>query len=464
MKIEWFRSATVGVSSKTGANILCDPWLTNGAFLGSWYHFPKLEGFEFEEVLSRRWDAVYVSHLHADHFDRKFMTAIARNQPECKVLLPSFSHPWLMRAVMNCGFPEKRIIALDSGQHIKVGDIEVRVLTADHCDPEYCGLSSTCHNQDPRLASIDSIAVFEADGTRILNANDALAVGSINQLLPQIGPVDLLMGHFGGAGPFPQCFSDFDESEMATKSEALAEVFLDRLAFAARVTKAKFVMPFAGQYMLAGRLTRLNKWRSVVTLQKAVEKVGSRCDSSVFAIQPFSSFDVVSGQMENPWIEPTEEEVSKYLEELSSVRFPYEKASTRWETASNDLRNALENVALEISRRSAIGIEYNIHRISIETDLVSGFIDVGGGSPRVFVGPLGAMLPQETRIKCHPNLLKGMIKRVPGYKGFTGMHFNQAEIGSHLQWRRNGEYSPATQCLNFLQTVQQKELSFAHTG
>lgn len=54
MKVEWFRSATVGISSETGSTILCDPRMTDGAFLGSWYHFPPLEGFEYKELLARR--------------------------------------------------------------------------------------------------------------------------------------------------------------------------------------------------------------------------------------------------------------------------------------------------------------------------------------------------------------------------------------------------------------------------
>ena len=458
MRVEWFRSATVGVISDSGTAILCDPWLTDGAFLGSWFHFPRLEGFEFQEVLSRRWDAIYISHLHADHFDRKFMSAVSRAQPWCKVLIPSFSHQWLLRAIKGCGFPDDRIVQIDSGDYEEIGDIVTRVLTADHCDPELCGLSVTCHNDDSRLAAIDSLAVFEADNSRILNANDALAVASVGRLLPEIGPVDLLLGHYGGAGPFPQCFPDIEDAEKVRKARALAEVFLSRLATAARITKAKFVMPFAGQYVLGGNLSKLNEWRSVVTLSEAVEWVSEHCDSEAIAIQPFSSFDVGTGMVEHHWVEPPAEDTRKYIEEISNVRFPYEKAQTRWGTAAEDLRESLENVASECERRERAGIEFESHRISIESTAVSGYIDVGGSRPEVFVGPLGAMLSQETRISCHPNLLKGLIVRAEGYRGFTPMHFNQAEIGSHFEWRRNGKYNPATHCLNFLHTNRSVEL------
>lgn len=458
MKVEWFRSATVGLTSDSGTAILCDPWLTDGAFLGSWYHFPRLEGFEFDEVLSRRWDAIYVSHLHADHFDRKFMSAVSRAQPWSKVIIPSFAHHWLLRAIKGCGFSDERIVQIDSGGIQKIGDISMRVLTADHCDPEICGLSVTCHKEDTRLAAIDSLAVFEADNSRILNANDALAVASVGRLLPDIGPVDLLLGHYGGAGPFPQCFPDLEEAEKRRKARALAEVFLSRLAAAARITKAKFVMPFAGQYVLGGNLSRLNEWRSVVSLSDAVEWVSGHCNSQIIAIRPFTSFDVGTGKVDHHWVEPPAEETRKYIEEIANIRFPYQRAQTRWDTAAKDLREALDNVASECQRRAEAGIKFGTHRISIETSAVSGYIDVGGPRPEVYVGPLDGMLSQETRISCHPNLLKGIVVRAEGYRGFTPMHFNQAEIGSHFEWRRNGDYNSATHCLNFLHTNKSSEL------
>ena len=51
---------------KNGTQILCDPWLVDGVFDGSWCHCPKLKT-TINDV--KNVDAIYISHLHQDHFD-----------------------------------------------------------------------------------------------------------------------------------------------------------------------------------------------------------------------------------------------------------------------------------------------------------------------------------------------------------------------------------------------------------
>ena len=458
MKVQWFRSATVGVISNSGSSVLCDPWITDGAFIGSWFHFPPLEGFEFDKLLSQKWDAVYISHLHADHFDRKFLAALSRAQPECIAVIPSFSHDWLRRAVENCGFSGSRLKTVESGESLMVGDISATVYVADHCDPSICGVTLPCHSRDPRLAALDSIGIFEADGQKIVNANDALAVASSANVLPGLGKVDLLLGHYGGAGPFPQTFVDLTPEEKKRKAKILAEGFLSRLAGAANTLRASYVMPFAGHYVLGGRLSNLNPFRSVVPLSAALEWIKNHSRSIPVAVSPFGFFDLDSGQVSDPWVEPTESATADYIARISHNVFPYEKSKAKWEGAEEDLGEALRAVGAEYERRIGLGQSPTDYRISIDTDRVSGWVDFAGEDTSVHVGNLEGLTEQETRLRCHPNLLKGLVTRAPGFTGFTPMHFNQAEIGSHFEWRRRGDFNEVVRCLNFLQVTSRKNL------
>ena len=42
-------------------NVLTDPWLTDGEYFGSWYHYPP---FSENDLQSLQYDYIYVSHIH----------------------------------------------------------------------------------------------------------------------------------------------------------------------------------------------------------------------------------------------------------------------------------------------------------------------------------------------------------------------------------------------------------------
>jgi len=448
MRVEWFRSATVGIYSDSGTRILCDPWITNGAFIGSWFHYPKLEGFEFKELVNRKWDALYISHLHADHFDRKLVAAIARNQPDCVVILPKFAHRWLYRAVANCGFEPSRILELDTNKSFTLKDFTIKVFTADFCDPQVCGVSTPCLPITPRESAIDSLALFEADNQRVLNANDALAVQSASKLWPLIGKVDLLLGHYGGAGPYPQAFVNINDQDKSIEAKKLANIFVNRLLDASVKLQAKFVMPYAGQYVLGGTLSKLNPFRSVVSLEEVLGAITRGTDSIPIGIRPFSSFNLTTGESEASWQEPTEFEVAQYLKSIETELFPYQLKEETWDDSEGLIESALTSVGKEYLVRE--NLRLNDYRITISASESLKTIQFNNNKFQILDGKFHDQ-PNTTTLNFDPRLLKRIITRAEGYKGFTPFHFNQAEIGSHIKWSRNGNYNPITSLLNFMQ-------------
>ena len=69
MKIKFISNACCIVETNAGTQILTDPWIENGVFEGSWCHFHKLKTTinDLQNV-----DAIYVSHIHPDHYDDRF--------------------------------------------------------------------------------------------------------------------------------------------------------------------------------------------------------------------------------------------------------------------------------------------------------------------------------------------------------------------------------------------------------
>ena len=462
MQLEWFRSATVGLTSPSGVTVLCDPWITDGAFIGSWFHWPPLEGLEFDELVARRWDFVYISHLHADHFDRRLVAEIARRQPWSKAIVADFSHPWLRGAVERCGFTGNRLLVASDQERLSLGDLEVTVRTADACDPTVCGTSTPCSPLLDWNRAIDSVALFESGGVRVLHANDALAVASSAEVLRSLGRVDVLLGHYGGAGPFPQAFPDVVDKP--AHARRLAYQFLHRLAAAAELVGARYVMPFAGQYQLGGHLASLNANRSVVPLDEAVSWLEEHCSATAISLQPFRQVSLRDGELGTEWVEPSDDVLSDYLVQIERFHYPYERENESWPDAHAELSRAFERVARLHDERVRSGLKMDPVSVQIVADPALAIVAAGGsdlsehaltldfGADRLEGGvdcePRSESL---TRISVDPRLLRRLLVRSPEYRGFTQMHWNQAEIGSHLRWRRWGAYDPtAHSFLNFL--------------
>ena len=74
MQIKYLNSATVLIS-KDDTSILCDPWLIDGEFYGSWCIYPplKVKPQDFDDV-----NAIYISHIHPDHFSVKTLQKMNR--------------------------------------------------------------------------------------------------------------------------------------------------------------------------------------------------------------------------------------------------------------------------------------------------------------------------------------------------------------------------------------------------
>lgn len=449
MKIEWFRSATIGIYSNTGTSILCDPWMTDGAFLGSWHHWPPLEGFEFDEIVHRHWDAIYISHFHADHFDRKLLAKILKQHPQTPVLIPNYANKWLLRAITNLTLSPGQVFEVDDNRKIQVKDIAIQILKADVCNPKICGSSIPCQQNSNRQTANDSLAIFEADNQRILNANDALAVHSVNRIWPSIGKVNLFLGHFGGAGPFPQCFRGLSDLEKLEKADKTAQLFVNRLVQAAIRTDATFLMPYAGQYRLSGRLNGLNKFRSVMEMKAVLETIEKSSDSiSGLALAPFGKFDLSTGEISKEWIAPSELDERNYDNKIKKVVFSYENEES-WDDGQSHLEKALTEAKREFDRSLSTGNQGSNSSITLKSWTNEYQATINFGATYCDVSPKEIHFENHTLINVHPTLLKRIIMRKAGYKGFTQYHFNQAEIGSHLEWERVGLYPPETKYLNF---------------
>ena len=78
MKLRYIYSACVLIETDT-TKVLCDPWFTQGIYYGSWFQYPRLPKNPIEII--GKVNAIYISHVHEDHFDKIFSKKISKSIP-----------------------------------------------------------------------------------------------------------------------------------------------------------------------------------------------------------------------------------------------------------------------------------------------------------------------------------------------------------------------------------------------
>jgi UDP-MurNAc hydroxylase len=237
IKVTYFYSACVGIETKE-LSILCDPWFTEGAYDGAWYHYPP---FDSSQLLAKKFDFIYVSHIHPDHYDPVFLRDYLKLNSGSRVVIAPFAPNYLSKKMAADGIPHSVCSEFGEG--------------ATRC-------AIFLNPRDP--ADIDSALVVKREAHTVVNMNDNLLCESqIQQILDFCrGSVDIALLGYTGAGPFPQTYYK-EEATLERLARAKKEQFFERYRSMKAALNPKKVVPFAGKYVLGGRLAPLNKFRGV---------------------------------------------------------------------------------------------------------------------------------------------------------------------------------------------------------
>src|SRR4051812_21250383 len=203
------------VAEHAGTRVLIDPWFYP-AFLASWFPYPD-NRFLAGGVTGGRFDYLYVSHTHEDHFDRRLLEGLSR---DVTVLCPAYRTKALQKQFAALGFT--KIIPLAHRQSLELAPGFTATVLLD-----------TGHKEDSGL-------LLDMGGFRFLDLNDC------NTPLSELpAGIDLLAAQFSGAMWYPNCY-DYPPCVMRQKVAALRAGLVKTLVSKVRATGAKAYLPSAG--------------------------------------------------------------------------------------------------------------------------------------------------------------------------------------------------------------------------
>lgn len=421
MKVTHLQSSTQ-IIEVGGTKVLTDPWLTEGEYLGSWFHYPP---FERDLISELKYDFIYVSHIHPDHLSEATFKSLPEKKP---VLIHNYDSKFVKRKIESFGF---EVIECDHGVPFQLGDkASVTIYAADNCDPQICGKFMGCGVVEKKFGStqIDTLAVFEDRGRFILNTNDCpyeLAEKTIRANKLDELDVRLLLVGYAGAGPYPQAFEFDNLEEMHSAAEAKKTQFLSQAEMFIKLVEPAAYAPFAGTYILGSSLTHLNEFRGVPSVEEAITHLTTKMGplSVGVHLEKLDTYDVEAGTLSkgNRHFPKTLEE---YLEEISSRTLDYENDSWDEGGLSELVASAYQRFATkaeEIAFRSDT-------KIVLKTDK-RGYM-FGTSLAVQEINPSETPDEPFVQIWLEDNLFHRLV-RGPRYA-----HWNNAEIGSHLRYLR----------------------------
>jgi UDP-MurNAc hydroxylase len=429
MKVRNLKSACVSVETNN-VKILMDPWLVDGEYYGSWYHYPKLE---YDKEFFDSFDYIYVSHIHPDHFSKKTFEILNKEIP---VLIHKFSSPFLKMNIERLGFNVVEL-AHNKKTELKNG-VSIDILSADNCNPELCMKFMGCSHVETKfkMTQIDSLCVISNGKFNLLNLNDCpydLAKEAVKEVNKKYNKIDFLLVGYAGAGPYPQCFELSDkERENAEQSKKIQ--FLNQAEKYIDLVKPDFYMPFAGTYTLSGFLSNLQYKRGVPELEEALKffkksKLINQKKSKSVALNTYEYFDLELKKSSNEYIPFDENKKIKYIKNiLSKKKFDYEYDS---EVDLDDMYKLIPNAYNRMeSKRKEINFKSEtkvLIKLKKEKLLKISF----DGSGFEYVSEI-----EKNNLKSFVqyDLSDKLLLRI--LKGPRFAHWNNAEVGSHIRFTR----------------------------
>lgn len=365
------------------ATVVCDPWFLP-AFFGSWFPFPRNDQLP-DRVLAalERPDYLYISHLHADHFDEPWLaTHIDRSTP---VLLPAYPTKEMERRIRALGFTE--IVRTANGEPLDLGDgLEVAIHTETSITDGPGG---------------DSALVLSDGECRLVDQNDC-RTNNLAELAAH-GPIDLHWLQYSGAIWYPMVYDEPPERMRQLVDLKVESQFTRALRYV-EALRARWVVPSAGPpCFLDPDLFGLNvidgDEASIFADQSAflrrLEATGHR--NGLLAI-PGTTFDVTPSGIEVRHPLPDGEVASIFADKRAYLRRYQSDWSgwladhkAGWQSATDDLLPTLTawwepllRLAPTLRRAVGAGCLLNAGDVAIYIDFPAGTVRAWQGEPYSF--------------------------------------------------------------------------------
>ena len=387
-------------------SILCDPWFTDGIFDGSWYQFPVCYS-PIESIGDV--DYIYISHIHPDHYDPVFLKKYFSVYGNKEVLIANHKNNYLYNKMKLDGISS--FILEKPLSHEKTS---IEIIPDDTGSP----------------SDIDSALIVKYwDNHRfhcVANANDIIFDDKMrNEFASKTSETDILLCGYSAAGPYPHTYYDLDDPALPVAAEQLKQELFERYKLLIRAVDAKVNIPFAGKYLLGGKLSKHNQFRGI---PDAVEVLDiDKC--AIILSDNGGEIDTVNLQPSATRNLPySQGDIDRRITEIQGKSFDYEHIISDKDIQKVPIIPLMKTAYYKALKKSQCDFDYYfVFQFGDENSIL---INTNKNNPQFEIHKKGLKDNKEpySKIRIDLNYLFGLL---------VGLyHWNNAEIGSHFEVRR----------------------------
>lgn len=395
------------ITSTPDITILHDPWFTDGVYDGSWFQFPKIDDpiGSIGDV-----DAIYISHIHPDHYDSKFIKEYFRAFGEKQLLIAEHQPNYLYGKMRGDGFSPTIVKT-----PLIIGSTSIEILP-----------HKTGSNSDIDSAIIIKYLDSNSKTHCIVNANDIIFDEMTTDLLKKTaGEIDVLFCGYTGAGPYPQTYFDLDARELTEEAQKKKVSFFERYNRLTRAMRAKVNVPFAGKYILGGKLAEKNSFRGV---SDPVEVLSFDKKAIVLADNGGTintSTLTANGIRQEKY---SEEAIKVRLDQIQINSMDYERLFSEDEIHQLPINRLLVSASIKASAKSECEEDYYFCFKTSEDRYTIINASKHSSESITYVYAQSDLPKPRSEIIIDPRYLFGLLTHI--------YHWNNAEVGSQYETRR----------------------------
>ena len=398
MKFQFIGNAGGIFLGSSGTKILCDPWIVDGVFEGSWFHYPPLKTSisDLQNV-----DGIYLSHIHPDHYDDRYFDY----PKDIPLIILNEGPNFLKKNLVKKGF--KNIVEIKNDETIQFKEFKLTL---------YKPFTKHIYEESLIGNLIDSALVLNDGDITAINFNDNNPDSkACSYLKNKFDKIDFAMLNFNSAGPYPSCFDNLNIEEKVDEHNRILKRNFDHLCEIIPILEPYAVLPFAGSYVIGGKNYYKNEYLGTTTWDECSDylKKNLKFNSKIVTLREKQTFDIKTKKQLEKYERLNKNEMKSYINSLKTIVYDYENDELPdMSKILKDIKIASKNM-IEKIKRFDVKLQTNVY-IEINNE----YIQVLEGSD------------ENQKLYCQLDLK--LLRRILDKKA----HWNNAEIGAHINIKR----------------------------